>query len=153
MACLNKECCLHNLRSAFQLCENLKSVSDYYCSYNLPLTFFGLGVMVQGCGCCRPNLRAAGAAQPPPLQVIFIILFLLCADLARYVLSLHQYCVFFNHNLPLLLEATEHMIVSSTVWSHSRPQQYQTLRSASSAGVSLDTVINVANDPHFSHFI
>lgn len=62
-------------------------------------------------------------------------------------------CFFFNHNLPLLLEATEHMIVSSTVWSHSRPQQYQTLRSASSAGVSIDTVINVANEPHFSHFI
>ena len=41
-------------------------------------------MVVRGCGCCRPNLHAAGGSaapsSPSPLQVILLILLPLCAD-------------------------------------------------------------------------
>ncbi len=58
--------------------------------------FFGLGVVVRVCGCCRSNLHAAGGSaapsSPSPLQVILLILLLLCAEFARCVYSLHPLC-------------------------------------------------------------
>lgn len=99
---------------------------------NLFLTFFGLGVVVQVCGCFRPHLHAAeGSAipssSPSPLQVIHVIP--ICVQIVPVLCSLHsssvrdvceceRLCV--NHGLPMLPEATVHMCVPPTVWSHSR---------------------------------
>lgn len=90
--------------------------------------------VVRGCGCCRPNLGAAGGSaapsSPSPLQVILLILLPLCADFARCVYSLHPFCamcvIIFLRNrcvcaracvrargttYPLLPEVTMHMCV------------------------------------------
>lgn len=49
-----------------------------------------------GCGCCWPNLHAAGGSaapsSPSPLQVTLLILLPLCADFAGCVYTMHPFC-------------------------------------------------------------
>lgn len=59
---------------------------------NTVCVFFGLGMLVQVWGCCRPNLHAAGGSatptSPSPVQVIHVIS--ICVQILLAVCSLHS---------------------------------------------------------------
>lgn len=131
---------------------------------------------MQGCGCCRPSLPAAGgsaaSSSPSPLQVILVILPLPFADFAVACVRLHPLCVLMFFSTAGVRQVCVRLCVcvcfvsttaswghhahvcvcvSSTVWSHSQLQQYWAPRPASSAGVTRDKCGRSCPLPHPLH--